>query len=365
MSVERLKVSVVLGFGAFELNVDEEIALEGVTAVFGPSGSGKSTLLRTIAGFTKPHKGLIRCGEDLWFDSEARIDVAPHNRAVGFMFQHTCLFMHLDVAGNLDFASKRRRRQRPRIAQADVVAALDLEPLLDRRVASLSGGERQRVALGRTLLSDPRLLMLDEPLAALDRERKAEIIPYLESLPRRFDIPTLYVSHDVDEIIELADRALVLAEGRAQLHGSIADAVDWLDLQATASRYDAGALVEGRISRHDSRLKVSYVDLGGDMLMMPLVESLAPGQPIRLRIRTRDVALATREPQGLSIRNVIPGRLLAISDEANTGFIEATVETKGARIRARITQAAAEDLQLEEGMPVFALVKSVSFERGG
>lgn len=365
MSAELLKVCVALGVGEFELNIDEEIALEGVTAIFGPSGGGKSTLLRTIAGFARPDKGRITCGKVSWFDSDAHIDVAPHLRAVGFMFQHTCLFAHLDVEGNLAFAGKRRHRQGQRIERAAVVSALDLEPLLKRRVGSLSGGERQRVALGRTLLSGPRLLLLDEPLAALDRERKAEIIPYLETLPRHFGIPTLYVSHDVDEIVQLADRALVLAAGRAQLHGSIAEAVEWLDLQTTADRYDASVLVEGHIARHDSRLKVTYVDLGGDTLTMPLVESLSPGQSIRLRVRSRDVALATREPQGLSIRNVFPGRLVAMNGSRDTGFVEATVETRGARIRARITKAAAEDLQLDEGMNVFALVKSVTFDRGG
>lgn len=365
MSAERLSVRVRLGVGDFALEVDEEIALAGVTAIFGPSGSGKSTLLRTIAGFESPDEGRVRCGSETWFDSDKGIDVAPYQRAVGFMFQDTCLFAHLDVAGNLEFAAKRRRAQRRQIGQADVVAALDLEPLLHRRVGALSGGERQRVALGRTLLAGPRMLLLDEPLAALDRQRKAEIIPYLESLPRRFDIPTLYVSHDVDEIAELADRALVLAAGRTQLHGSIEDAVECLGLQTMPGRFDAGVLIRGRVARHDTRLKVSYVDIAADTLTMPLVQHLPPGQPIRLRIRSRDVAIATRKPEGLSIRNVFPGRLAEISGDPETGFVDATVETKGARIRARLTQAAAEDLELVEGMPVFALVKSVTFERGG
>lgn len=363
MSAELLSVRVALGVDNFQLNIDEDIELDGVTAVFGPSGSGKSTLLRTIAGFRAPDEGRISCGSETWFDSDARIDVAPHLRAVGFMFQHTCLFPHLDVAGNLEFARKRRRRRTRRIELGDVITELDLGPLLGRRIDSLSGGEQQRVALGRTLLSGPRLLMLDEPLAALDRERKSEIIPYLESLPRQFDIPTLYVSHDVDEIVELADRALVLAAGGARLHGSIAEAIERLDWQTMEGRYDAGVLIEGRIAGHDQRLKLSYVDLGGDTLTMPLVDKLSPGQPIRLRVRSRDVAIAIRAPEGLSIRNVLPGRLLSISGDDNSGFVEIAVETGGATVKARITKAAAEDLRLEEGMQVFALVKSVTFER--
>jgi len=364
VSAEALSICVQLGFAGFELDVDEDIALDGVTAVFGPSGSGKSTLLRAVAGFEKPRAGRIACGAETWFDAGTSVDLAPHRRPVGFMFQDTRLFDHLDVAGNLAFADERRRRSEPGIARRDVIRALDLEGLLARRVGALSGGERQRVALGRTLLTGPQILLLDEPLTALDRERKAEILPYLESLPRRFGIPTLYVTHDVDEIAQLADRALVLASGRAQMHGSIAEAMERLDLQTVAGRFDAGVLVQGRVSRHDPRLRATFVDLCGDLLTMPLVDHLAPGDPIRLRIRARDVAIAIREPTGLSIRNVFPGRLAALTEDPRTGFVETLVETRGARIRARLTRAAVEDLSLTVGMPVFALVKSVTFERG-
>lgn len=364
MSAEVLSVRVQLGFPGFELDVAEDIVLAGVTAIFGPSGSGKSTLLRTIAGFETPRSGLIACGADTWFDSAEGIDVAPHRRALGFMFQDTRLFAHLDVAGNLAFAEKRRRPAHRDLQRSDVVTALDLGPLLGRRIDALSGGERQRVALARTLLTGPRVLLLDEPLTALDRERKAEILPYLEDLPRRFRIPTLYVSHDVDEIAWLADRALVLAAGRTQMHDSIAAVVERLDLQTVAGRFDAGVLVEGRIAGHDPRLKATFVDLDGDTLTMPLVEHLPPGSPIRLRIRARDVAIAIREPEGLSIRNVFAGELSSLAMDPETGFADVFVDTRGGRIRARLTRAAVEDLALAPGMQVFALVKSVTFERG-
>ena len=364
MSAEQLSVRVRICFPGFELDIHEDIALTGVTAVFGSSGSGKSTLLRAIAGFETPRSGRIRCGSEIWFDREAGIDLPPHRRPVGFMFQDARLFSHLDVAGNLRFAGKRRRPSRGSLEQRDIIAALDIGPLLSRRTDSLSGGERQRVALARTLLAGPRILLLDEPLTALDRERKADILPYLETLPRRFGIPTLYVSHDVDEIAQLADRALVLAAGRTLIHGSIAAAVDCLDLQTTTGRFDAGVLVEGRIIGHDARLKATFVDLRGNRLTMPLVDHLAPGEPIRLRIRARDVAIAVRQPDGLSIRNVFPGVLSSMTVDPRTGFADVSVETRGGRIRARLTRAAVEDLALSEGMPVFALVKSVTFERG-
>lgn len=363
MSVNWLTVQAKLVLGDFEFEIAEEFEMAGITAIFGPSGSGKSTLLRTIAGFATPQSGRITCGPDSWFDSVENINVAPHERPVGFMFQDTRLFDHLDVSGNLAFAERRRQKQERRIRRQDVFAALDLEPLLHRRVQSLSGGERQRVALGRTLLSGPRLLLLDEPLAALDRERKAEIIPYLENLPRRIGIPTFYVSHDVDEIAQLAERALVLVAGRTQLHGTITDAVESLDLLTMDGRFNAGVLVEGRIVRHDPRLRATHVDLGGDPLIIHLVEHLSVGQPIRLRVRSRDVAIATQRPEGLSIRNIIPGRLVAIVDDLRAGGVDCTVETRGARIRARLTPSAVEDLGLAEGMQVYALIKSVSFDR--
>jgi molybdate transport system ATP-binding protein len=366
-SAGTISLQLRVEFPGFRLQLSESLDLHGVTALFGPSGGGKSTLLRAIAGFETPLEGRIACGGTPWFDSEKGVNVAPHRRAVGFMFQGAALFPHLDVAGNLAFAEK-RSRPRPATGPAtietgEVVAALDLEPLLPRRIASLSGGERQRVALGRTLLARPRLLLLDEPLAALDRTRKAHILPYLEELPRRFRIPTLYVTHAIDEVAQLADRVLVLAGGRVQAHGTTASIVERLDLQPFTGRFETGVLVEGRVVRHDLRLCLTSLDLHGEALTMPLVERVPPGQAIRLRIRARDVAVATKRPEGLSIRNVLAGTVDGIVHDPDTGFAEVLIRIRGDRLRARVTQAAVEDLRLERGMAVFALIRSVSFER--
>jgi len=214
----------------FTLEVDERLEARGVTALFGPSGSGKTTLLRAIAGFERPVRGRITLGERVLSDVDAGVFVPPHQRPIGFLFQEARLFDHLDVAGNLDFAARRRGRGDTRFARADVVASLDLGPLLSRRVEGLSGGERQRVALGRTLLSGPELLLLDEPLAGLDLARKAEILPYLEAVIRRFGLPTLFVSHDLDEVVQLSDRVLVLEEGQEAGLGPTAEIVEQLDL---------------------------------------------------------------------------------------------------------------------------------------
>lgn len=347
----------------FTLEVQETLEEVGVTALFGASGSGKTTLLRAIAGFEKPVRGRITLGGSVFFDHERGIDVPPHRRPVGFLFQDARLFEHLDVSGNLDFAARRRGGADERFDRQAVVDALDLSPLLARRVAALSGGERQRVALGRTLLAGPALLLLDEPLAALDAGRKAEILPFLEEVTRRFRIPTLFVSHDVDEVVELADRVLVLADGQVRAEGPTAEIVEHLDLSPITGRREAGVLVEGRVARHDERLHLTLVDLDGDELTLPLASRFEPGDSIRLRVMAQDVAIAVERPRGLSIRNVLPGRITNLRFETE-GAVDATIQLRAAHLRSRLTQAAVEDLGLEEGSEVFALVKSVSLDRG-
>lgn len=358
-----LALSLRVAHPGFRLELEGELPLAGVTAIFGPSGSGKSTLLRAIAGFERRAEGRVAFGDRVWLDAAAGIDLPPHRRPAGMLFQDARLFPHLDVAGNLAYAVRRRGRD-GRFGRDAVVEALDLAPLLARSVDALSGGERKRVALARTLLSNPALLLLDEPLSGLDRGRKAEILPYLEDVTRRFGLPTLFVSHDIDEVARLADRVWVLDGGRLQTTGPTAEIVERLDLEPLTGRFEGGVLVEGRVDRHDPRLHLTFVDLHGDELTMPLLERLAPGDPVRLRIRARDVALATERPVGLSIRNVLPGRIVELVPEPETGSVEAFVALHADRLRARLTLAAVEELGLEVGSPVFALVKSVSFERG-
>lgn len=359
-----LTLQTQLRFSDFDLDVSEKSALHGVTAIFGPSGSGKSTLLRCIAGFETPTSGRIAFNNQTWFDDEANINVASHRRPIGMMFQDTRLFTHLDVADNLSFAEKRQRPSAT-VDRDRIIAALDVEPLLERQSGTLSGGEGRRVALARTLLTGPELLLLDEPLSGLDRDRKAEILPYLEEVPRDFGIPTLYVSHDIDEIAHIADQVLVLAKGRIQSRGSTDEIVERLDLETTVGRFDAGVLLKGRITQHDPRLHLTYVDLQGDTLTMPLLDRLPPGRDIRIRVRARDVAIATKRPEGLSIRNILPGKITEVIRDASSGLVHVDVQLRGAKVRARLTRAAVEDLQLARGSDVFALIKSVSFDRAG
>ncbi len=359
MCADVLRLDIALGLDGFSLLMDEELSALGVTAVFGPSGSGKSSLLRTIAGFEKPSAGHIGLGEETWFDSEKKRDVPAYRRPIGFLFQDARLLSHLDVAGNLAFAESRSQNQPAKFHLGDLIEIFDLEALLQRRIEKLSGGERQRVALARTLLTRPRLLLLDEPLSALDRERKAEILPYLDRTQEAFQLPTLYVSHDVDEVAHIADHVLVLVGGQVVMRGTASEVFNRLDVAMVDGRYEEGVLVEARVDHHDERLEVTLVDLGGDLLTMPRAPDLPAGSTVRLRIRARDVSLATKRLEAISIRNQLAGTLIELSPGALPGQVEARVRLRGAEIRARLTKSAVEELKLVPGMQVFALVKSV------
>lgn len=359
MCADLLRFHIALAFQGFSLSLREDLSAQGVTAVFGPSGSGKSSLLRSIAGFETPQAGYIGLGEDVWFDGEAGIDVPAHRRPVGFLFQDARLFSHLDVAGNLAFAERRSQGRPASFHLEDLIEILDLQALLARRIEKLSGGERQRVALARTLLTRPRLLLLDEPLSALDHERKAEILPYLDRTQEEFHLPTLYVSHDMDEVAHIADHVLVLVGGEVVMRGTPGEVFNRLDVAMVGGRYEAGVLVEGRVDHHDERLEVTLIDFAGDRITIPHVPELPEGSAVRLRIRARDVALATKPPEAISIRNILPGTLIELHSGALPGQVEARVRLRGAEVRAQLTKSAVEELKLIPGMKVFALVKSV------
>lgn len=366
-----LEIDVTGGRGVFELAVSVVLPGSGATALFGASGSGKTSLLRVLAGFDSA-EGSIRCGGTVWLDSKALVNVPPHERGIGFMFQDARLFAHLDVAGNLQFA-QRRARTEPQVVDYDaVVTAFDLGPLLQRRSAELSGGEAQRVALARTLLTQPRLLLLDEPLAALDEARKSELLPYLERLVRDFSIPLIYVSHDLEEVARLAPEMLVLESGAMVAQGKTADLFERLDLPDVSGRLEASALVEAKVVEQDTNWQLTRLWVAGQKLVVPRRAGLAEGDLVSLRVRARDVAIATSMPTGLSIRNVLSGTLVALDAATDSPFAEAVIELTPAaqgsegnvvRLRSRITRSAAAELNLVVGLAVFALVKTVTFDR--
>jgi len=357
-----LEIDIERPFGKFALNVAQEMGLDGITAVFGASGSGKTTLLRAIAGLDRGVAGRIRFAGQAWQDDARRVFVPPYKRGVGYVFQDARLFPHLSVGANLRYAARRARRESRPIDFDDVVDALDLSPLLDRQTTALSGGERQRVAIGRTLLSRPQLLLMDEPLAALDIRRRAAILPYIERLPQTFGVPVLYVTHAIAEVAQISQWMLLLSGGRVSAAGPVTELMERIDLYPMTGRFEAGVVLAARVTGHDESFHLTDLDVAGQRMVMPALD-LPIGGEVRLRIRARDVALATQKPDGISIRNVLAGTVAAVAAEPETAFAEVLVDLGGAHVRARLTRRSVVDLGLAPGRPVFALLKSVAIDR--
>lgn len=349
-----LRIDIRLPRDGFTLNVAHEFAEAGVTTLFGPSGCGKTSVLQAIAGHV-PAAGTVH-----WADADWQ-GVPAHLRRVGYVFQDGRLFAHRDVAGNLDFAAKRARGDSG-IKRDEVIEVLGIGALLHRSVSELSGGERQRVAIARSLLSQPRLMLMDEPLAALDHRAKARILPLIAALPRKFGVPVIYVTHALDEVAQVSDHVVTMQAGRVTAHGPVADMLTRSELQGLSGRFEAGAILQGVVVDHDPDLHLTGLDVGGLRFEMPAIDA-AVGQALRLRVRARDVTLATQRPKGISTRNVHEGRILKLMPEADTAFAEVLVDLGPAQVQARITRAAVADLGLVQGGPVFALIKSVSFDR--
>lgn len=332
----------------------------GVTSLFGQSGAGKTSLTNMIAGLIQPETGRISVNGAILFDAAKRIDVPVRARRIGHVFQDARLFPHMSVKRNLTYARWAGRRATTR-SMGEVVDLLGLSALLDRKPLTLSGGERQRVAIGRALLSDPRLLIMDEPLANLDQARRNDILPYLDRLCGEAGIPILYVSHSIEEVSRLSQTLVILSGGTTPAFGPVADMLTRTDLGKATGRHEAGALLEGVITRLDEEWGLTHVDIGGAQIQLPGLEG-QPGEAMRLRIRARDVALALEAPTGLSIRNAVSGEVHSITEETGP-YAEILCSVGDQTIRARITRASAADLALTPGKPVTVLIKSVAIDR--
>ena len=350
-----LDLDVTLDRGDFRLAVCETFPPDGITAVFGASGSGKTSLLRVVAGLEPAARGRIGFGDTVWQDSGRRLPTEA--RPIAYVFQDGRLFPHLDVRANLEFPARHGRRH-SRLGFDETVAALGLDPLLGRRPASLSGGERQRVAIGRALLADPALLLMDEPLSSLDRRRKRELLPLIRSLPVRFGLTVLYVTHDLDELVRLADRVVLLQGGRSLGQGSVREMLAREDLAAVAELDEPGSILEAVVREQSGGLTVAM--LGDSELRLPAIDG-ARGSTIRLLVDPRDVILALEMPRGISIRNRLPGVVQSL-DRRLDGQIDAVLDLAGQRLAARITSEAAAELRLEPGRPVIALIKTAALE---
>jgi molybdate transport system ATP-binding protein len=349
-----LQVQVQARLGDFRLDARFEGSAGGVTVLYGPSGAGKSSVLAAVAGALTPDAGRIALGDELLFDSAAGLDLPMERRRIGWVFQDARLFPHLTVDANLRYGLKRAAPGPIRFDEA--VEALGVGHLLHRRPRDLSGGERQRVGLGRALLSQPRLLLMDEPLASLDAARRAEILPFFERV-RSFGVPILYVTHSLAEAVRLGDRMAVMRDGQVVAEGPLAEVVSRPELMLTGSHARDGAALDGVVQAHDDRL--TLIMAGGWSVKAPRL-ALEVGAPVRLFVLARDVMLALDPPQRISARNVLQGTVAGV--EAQNGRCLVRVETRGAALLAALTPDAVEDLGLEPGMTVYAVVKSVAVD---
>jgi len=356
-----LKVAVEKRLESFALDVRFDAPTPGIVALFGPSGCGKSTTINIIAGLLVPDRGEISLDDDVLLDSRRRIAVAAERRGIGYVFQDARLFPHLNVASNLRYAQRRA----PYVSLERVLALLDLEPLLSRRAHQLSGGERQRVAIGRALLSQPRLLLLDEPLAALDRDRREEVLPYLETLRDQLSIPMIYVSHQFDEVLRLATHLVLMQSGTVAAEGGITQMSLDPKLRVLIGPDAVGAVIDGTVIGADAASGLTRVRLGNGEIKVEAAR-LAAGTRMRVQLLARDVIVSTRMPQYLSVRNSVQGVVTAIDDDSTgkAGGVGSDLVSidigAGASILARVTRAATRELELAVGAPAWALVKAVS-----
>jgi molybdate transport system ATP-binding protein len=355
---DELSVRLSLPRAAFTLDVDLRLPASGISVLFGPSGSGKTSILRCVAGLEKGRAARIAVGGEVWQDDAAGLFLPTHRRALGYVFQEASLFAHLDVRANLDYGRKRSRAPEAARSLGEAVELLGIGHLLARPVAELSGGERQRVAIARALAAMPRLLLLDEPLAALDLARRQEILPWLEKLRAELKLPMLYVTHAVDELARLADHVVVLEQGRVKAAGPVEEVLCAIDAPAVSGD-EASALVHGVVAERSLEWHLARVDFGHGSFWLR-DSGIAPGQQVRLRILARDVSLATREPLGTSIQNHFPCIVESIAADTHPSQVLVRVRCGHTALVARITRRALAELDLAPGCPAWVQVKSVA-----
>ncbi|HWI13742.1 MAG TPA: molybdenum ABC transporter ATP-binding protein [Burkholderiales bacterium] len=357
-----LKVDVEHRVGRLDLNVAFQ-ADARITALFGRSGAGKTTLVNMIAGLLRPARGRIEVDGKVLFDSARGIDLPAEKRRIGYVFQEGRLFPHLTVRRNLLYGHALTPAGERYVQLDQIVTLLGLEDLLDRRPGALSGGEKQRVAIGRALLASPRLLLLDEPLVALDTVRKREILQHLELLRDELRIPMVYVSHVVEEVVRLADAVVLLAGGKAVASGDVEDIMGRPDLRPASGVFEGGAVIDATVTAQDMQYDLATLAFDGGTLTVTNVDALI-GEPVRVRIRARDVSVALEQPQRISIQNVLRGSIEKVEAQPG-GIVDLTIAVGAARLRSRVTRRSMDQLDLTPGREIYALVKAVSLDRGG
>ncbi|NMY02155.1 molybdenum ABC transporter ATP-binding protein [Pseudomonas sp. WS 5059] len=355
-----IEVRLQLHYSGFALDVDLKLPGRGVTALYGHSGSGKTTCLRCIAGLERAGDGFVQINDQVWQDSRNGVFVPPHKRALGYVFQEASLFPHLSVLANLEFGLKRIPKAQRRVDMAHATHLLGIGHLLDRHPQHLSGGERQRVGIARALLTSPQLLLMDEPLAALDSQRKSEILPYLERLHDQLEIPVLYVSHAQDEVARLADHIVLLSEGKALASGPIGETLARLDLPLALGD-DAGVVINGTVSEHDAHYQLLTLQLPDSPLQMRVAHApLELGKHLRFKVQARDVSLSLQPGEHSSILNCLPVTVTQEIPADNSAHVLVRLDAAGTPLLARITRYSRDQLQVHPGQALWAQIKAVA-----
>jgi molybdate transport system ATP-binding protein len=353
--MENLNARFHLDREGFTLHADLSLPSRGVTAFFGPSGSGKTTLLRCMAGLERTPKGFLSFQGEVWQDEKTWLPT--HKRPLGFVFQEPSLFPHLTVLGNLRYGLK-RVRESGKVSLDQSVELLGIGHLLQRKPAYLSGGEQQRVSIARALAVDPSLLLMDEPLAALDLKRKQEILPYLERLRDELKIPILYVSHSPDEVARLADHLVAMEKGHVVANGPLSTTLTRLDLPIRLGE-EAGAVLDAVVAERDDAWHLARVEFPGGSLWTR-DDGIPKGQKVRVRVLARDVSLTREYQTNTSIQNILPGRIAALGEDEYPGFLLARIQLGESSLIARLTKRSAHALQLAPGQEIWVQVKTVT-----
>ncbi|MGQ0557546.1 MAG: molybdenum ABC transporter ATP-binding protein [Nitrospiraceae bacterium] len=356
--MSRLLARFDLRFPAFHLNVDVDVPMSGITAIFGPSGSGKTTLLRCLAGLERAPNGFMQFGADVWQDEQSGLCRPLYQRPIGYVFQEPRLFPHYNVRANLLYGYKRVPVEERRITIEQVVEILGVGHLLERRIHKLSGGEQQRVAIGRALLTSPKLLLLDEPLASLDIQRKQELLPFIRRLHEELRIPVMYVSHAINEILQLADRVVLLKEGKIMATGALNEMITSLQFRGNFGTHRIGAILNARVASHEPQYGLTQLEFNGQSLFVPL-QSVDVEQVMRVHILSSDVSLVIgRTDCPTSVLNILEATIVEIR-EVDQSSVDVLLDI-GEPLVASITRKSLVTLGLKPGDRVFAHVKAVA-----
>lgn len=356
-----LRVDIGKTLGQFRLSTKFDTRAQ-TTAIFGPSGAGKSSILSMVAGLVTPDYGVIELNGEMLFDHKNGINITAENRAIGMVFQDARLFLNMNVQKNLTYAEWAGQR-RGSILFDDVISLLGLEDLVARMPANLSGGEKQRVAIGRALLSDPKMLLLDEPLASLDMKRRRRLLPFLKRIRDEFKIPILFVSHEPDDVKQLADHLILIEEGQVSEAGRVAHVFAGERMQNMLGDRDLGVILDAKIAQYDHKYMLADAIIDGDQSMQyPVKISMDRAEierPIRLHMRSKDIAIAIHRPENTSLQNAISVTVDNIED-IGMGYMKVKCDCFGQILLAQITRKSCDQLNLHEGQTVFALIKSVA-----